>query len=565
MMRRRMAAIVAPVAALGLLLAACGGGSSSGGNSGLQDAGTQQVKNADINAMPVDQLKDGGDFKWPVDQLPDNWNYNEVDGTVADGAWMFGAIIPYPFPQNADATVGVDPSYLTSAEVISTDPQVVELKINPKAKWSNGRQFSWEDYAAQANVLNGKNPAYQVSGTTGYEDIAKVEKGTDDQDVKITFAKKFAEWKSLFSPLYPKELNADPDTFNKSWAQKPAITAGAFKVKSIDQTGKTAVFERDPNWWGPKPKLDTVTYKVVERAALPDAFANGQIDFYNLNNDINAFKRAQADPNTVIRQSNNPDYTHVTFNGAPSSILADKDLRVAIMKGIDTVGISKAILGQMQKDTTPIGNHLYLKGSKTYEDNSGPYKFDATAAKAELDKLGWKQSGDLRAKDGKQLKLRLVIPSATPISQQTGQIMQSELKAIGVGLDIQAVPSTEFFKNYVNVGNFDLTLFRWLSNSFPIGGSKGIYYLDPKNINQNYGRIGDDKLNQLLDTAAQELDDTKRAADINAADKEIWALGHQLPIFQSPGAFAVRKTLGNFGSPGYANTPYDYTKIGFVK
>ncbi|MFI5608259.1 ABC transporter family substrate-binding protein [Amycolatopsis sp. NPDC051903] len=559
-----MATLVAPVAALGLILSACGGG-NSGGNSGLQDAGSQGLKTSDINAMPVDQLQDGGDLKWPVDQLPDNWNYDEVDGTVLDGANMFGAILPYPFPQNADASVGIDPNYLTSAQVISTDPQVIEYKINPKAKWSNGRQFSWEDFQAQANVLNGKNPAYQVSQTTGYEDIAKVEKGTDDLDVKVTFAKKFAEWKSLFNPLYPKELNADPDTFNKGWASEPKITAGPFKVKSIDQTGKTVVFERDPNWWGAKPKLNTVTYKVVERAALPDAFANGQIDFFNLNNDINAFKRAQADPNAVVRQSTYPDYTHVTFNGAPSSILADKDLRLAIIKGIDTVSISKAILGQMMKDTAPLGNHLYLKGSKTYEDHSGPYKFNVDAAKADLDKLGWKQSGDFRAKDGKQLKVRLVIPTATPISQQTGQILQSQLKAIGVNLDIQAVPTSEFFKNYVNVGNFDLTLFRWISNSFPIGGSKGIYYLDPKNINQNYGHIGDDKLNQLLDTASQELDDTKRAADINAADQEIWALGHQLPIFQSTGAFATRKTLANFGSPGYANTPYDYTKIGFVK
>ncbi|HWD04859.1 MAG TPA: ABC transporter family substrate-binding protein [Amycolatopsis sp.] len=563
-MRRRMATLVAPVAALGLILSACGGGSGSGG-TGLQDAGTKGVKTADINPQPLDNLKDGGDLKWPVDQLPDNWNYNEVDGTVADGAYMDGAMIPYVFTQNADASVSLNKNYLTSAEVISTDPQVIEYKINPKAKWSNGRQFSWEDFAAQAKVLNGKDPAYEVSGTTGYEDIAKVERGTDDQDVKVTFAKKFAEWKSLFAPLYPKELNSDADTFNKAWAAKPLITAGPFKVKSIDATAKQVVLERDPNWWGDKPKLDTVTFKVVDRAAQPDAFANGQIDFYNTNSDINTYKRGQADPNAVIRQSNNPDYTHLTFNGAASSILADKDLRLAIIRGIDTVTISKSILGQMQKDTTPLGNHLYLKGSKTYQDNSGPYKFDPNAAKAALDKLGWKQSGDFRAKDGKQLEVRLVIPSGTPISQQISQILLQQLKAIGVKLDVQSVPTTEFFKNYVNVGNFDLTLFRWLSNSFPIGGSKGIYYLDPKNINQNYGRIGSDKLNQLLDTAAQELDDTKRAADINAADKEIWALGHQLPIFQAPGAFVVRKTLGNFGSPGYANTPYDFVKIGFLK
>ncbi len=564
MNRRRMAAVIAPVVALTLALAACSG-NSGGGNNALQDQGAQGVKTADINEKPLDQVKDGGDFKWPVDQLPDNWNVNQVDGTPLDGQSMFGAVFPYVFTQNADATVSENPNYVTSVKLVSTDPQVVEYKLNPKAKWSNGRAFSWEDFAAQAKVLNGKDPAYEVSQTTGYQDIAKVEKGTDDLDVKVTFAKKFAEWKSLFIPLYPKELNADAETFNKSFATEPKITAGVFKVQKIDQTAKTVVLERDPNWWGTPAKLDTVTFKKVERPALADAFANGQIDFYNLNNDVNAFKRAQGDPNTVIRQSTYPDYTHLTFNGASSSILADKDLRLAIFRGIDTVAIAKAILGQMQKDTQPLGNHIFLKGAKEYVDNSGPYKFDVEAAKKQLDQLGWKTAGDFRAKDGKQLKVRLIIPTGTPISQQTGQIMQSQLKAIGVNLDIQAVPSTEFFKNYVNVGNFDVTLFRWISTAFPIGGGQGIYYNDPKNIGQNYGHVGDDKINQLYDTAAQELDDSKRAADLNEVDKEIWAVGHQLPIFQSVGAFAVRKTVANYGSPGFANTPYDFAKIGFVK
>ncbi|GAA4527287.1 ABC transporter family substrate-binding protein [Amycolatopsis samaneae] len=558
-----MAALVTPLAVLGLALSACSGGDSA--KPGLQDAGNQAVKTADINETALDKVKDGGDFKWPVDQLPDNWNQNQVDGTVLAGQNMFGAIFPYIFPQNADGSVSENPNYVTSVKMVSTDPQVIEYKLNPKAKWSNGRQFSWEDFAAQAKVLNGKDPAYLVSQTTGYQDIAKVEKGTDDQDVKVTFAKKFAEWKSLFSPFYPKELNADAETFNKSWAQTPAITAAAFKVQKIDQTAKTVVFERDPNWWGEKPKLDTVTFKKVERPAQADAFANGQVDFYDLNNDINAFKRAQADPNTAIRQSTYPDYTHLTLNGASSSVLTDKDLRLAVTRGIDTVAISKAILGQMQKDTKPLGNHIYLKGTKEYADNSGQYAPNAETAKQELDKLGWKQAGELRAKDGKQLKLRLVIPANTPISQQAAQLIQSQLKPLGVGIDIQAVPNTEFFKQYVNVGNFDLTIFRWISTAFPIAGGQGIYYQDPKNIGQNYGHIGSDKLNQLYDKASQDLDDTQRAKDLNEADQEIWALGHQLPIFQSTGAFAVRKTVANFGSPGFANQPYDFTKIGFAK
>ncbi|MFD9700722.1 ABC transporter family substrate-binding protein [Lentzea sp. NPDC059081] len=562
-MSRRTTVGVSALAAVVLTLTACGG-PSNGGDSGLKGA-DNTIGQADINPQDASKVKDGGEFRWPVDQLPDNWNYNQLDGTNADGRRMIDTVMPNLFKQKPDATFEVNKDYLDDAKLASSDPQVLEFKINSKAKWSDGTALSWQDFEAMWKSLSGTDKTFEVAGTTGYEDIEKVEKGATDQDVKVTFKKKFAEWKGIFSPLYPKAMSSSAEEFNKGWADAPKITGGPFKIGTIDRTGKIVTVVQDPNWWGEKPKLEKITFRQVDRTALADALANGQIDFFDIGSSVDNYAKAKAMQGVTIRQAITPDYSHITFNGADSSILKDPKLRVALTKGIDTKVITKALLGQMLKGEPPVtGNHFFLLGSAGYKDNSAVAAFDKEAAKKQLDELGWKLEGETRKKDGKELVVRYVIPTPNPVSDQIAKLVQSQLKEIGAKVDINAVPSTDFFKQYVNVGNFDMTGFRWLASATPVSDSKGIYYLDPASTNQNYGRIGSEEVNKLLDQAVGELDDTKRLELANEADKKIWELGHQLPLYQLPGAVAVKSNVANFGAVAFANRPYDYVHMGFT-
>ncbi|GAB2848331.1 ABC transporter family substrate-binding protein [Lentzea nigeriaca] len=561
-MSRRTKVGVTALVAVALTLTACGGPSKT--DSGLKGA-ENTVGQADINPQDASKVKDGGEFRWPVDQLPDNWNYNQLDGTNADGRRMIDTMMPNLYKQLADSTIEINKDYLEDAKLASKDPQVLEFKINPKAKWSDGTALSWQDFEAMWKSLNGTNKDYSVAGTTGYEDIEKVEKGATDQDVKVTFKKKFAEWKGLFSPLYPKSMSSSVEEFNKGWADKPKVTAGPFKIGTIDLTGKVVTVVRDDAWWGDKPKLDKITFRQVDRPAVADALANGQIDFFDIGSSIDNFTKARSMQGVTIRQAITPDYSHITFNGADSSILKDAKLRVALMRGIDTKTITRALLGQMLKgDAQVTGNHFFLLGTKEYKDNSSIASFDKEAAKKQLDELGWKLEGETRKKDGKELVIRYVIPTPNPVSDQIAKLVQSQLKEVGAKIDIQAVPSTDFFKQYVNVGNFDMTGFRWLSSATPISDGKGIYYLDPTSTNQNYGHIGSEEINKLLDQANGELDDAKRAEITNEIDKKIWEIGHQLPLYQLPGAVAVKSNVANFGAVAFANRPYDYIHMGFT-
>lgn len=561
--RRKVLALAAPVLAAALTLSACGGG----GGGGQLPQGDQKAGVNDINPQPDDNIKDGGTLQFAIDSPSANWNQNQVDGNDVASARMSNTLEPWIFTEKADATLELNKDYLTSADVVSTSPQVLEFKINPKAKWSNGRAMSWEDFEWQWKAQNGTNPAYQPNTTTGYENISKVERGSDDQDVKITFDKPFGEWKGLFSPLYPKELNSDPTEFNTGWVDEPKITGAAFKIGKIDLTAKTVSVVRDPNWWGKKPHLDGILFKVLTRPTMPDAMQSGAIDVADTNALLDAITRYKTMQNVSLRQAVAPDTVHLTLNGGEGRILADQKLRQIVFEAIDRKAIANAEVGKITPNPPLLGNHIFAQGTKEYKDNSGDLKFSVDKAKTDLDALGWKQSGQFRSKDGKELDITYV-SSSTPASDDTGKILQQQLAQVGVKVTINAVPTADFFPKYVNVGNFDLATFRWIGGSTPASGQKGAYSLDlanPANVQQNYGHVGNKAINDAFNSAVAELDDTKRAQDVNDIDKMLWDVAGELPLYQLPGAVATKKTVANYGAMGFATNPIDYINIGFTK
>src|SRR5882757_4243135 len=167
--------LVALAAAGALTLTACGGGDGSD-DSSKKDSVPKSTAN-DINATDRANLKTGGTLNWPLGEIAENFNYNEIDGTLADGYDVEKALMPIIMKSDAAGTVSPDPDYVTSAKVDeNSGKQVVTYEINPKAKWSDGTAISYKDFMAQWTALNGKNSKYKISTSTGYELIKNVAK-----------------------------------------------------------------------------------------------------------------------------------------------------------------------------------------------------------------------------------------------------------------------------------------------------------------------------------------------------------------------------------------------------
>ncbi|MEV5500437.1 ABC transporter family substrate-binding protein [Nonomuraea fuscirosea] len=548
-----------------LLLAGCG--NVRGGDSGLRDSPGDErtIRAFDINPQPRANVKDGGTLRWGINEFPTQWNRNQVDGNLAMAAVISNALLPAPFVSNEKAEISIDRDYVLSAEVSDQRPkQVVTYTLNPKAKWSDGKPITWADYEAQWRALNGRDPAFRIASSTGYQDIEKVARGKDDFEVVVTFGKPFGDWQALFGPLLPAATNRSAQAFNNAWVNKIPITAGPFKFGGFDQTAKTITLVRDDAWWGNRAKLDKIIYRASEQDSLIGAFGNGELDIIDVGPSAPGYARAKSTVGAQVRQAAGPDFRHFTFNGA-SELLKDRNVRQAVQLGINRQAIAQSDLQGLDWPIALLNNHFFMNTQEGYQDNAGALgAYNPERAKQLLDAAGWKLSGTVRQKHGKPLDLRFVVPSGVQISKAEGELAQSMLAQIGVKLTIKAVPSDDFFSKYVIPGNFDITPFAYIGTPFPVSSSYAIYANaeDGKSWNANFGRTGSAEIDQAMSRAAQSLDPVRARAATNAADALIWKEVNVLPLYQRPQNVAVRETLANVGARGFFDLQYE--DIGFT-
>ncbi|MZD09684.1 ABC transporter family substrate-binding protein [Streptomyces sp. SID5785] len=561
-MRRSTVTALATALSAGLVLAGCG---SSDDGKPVKKQAAPAVDGQDVNPHPVSDLKQGGTLKMGLSTWPANFNWNTPDGFNGDATEVDGALLPDLFDNDAKGAQHVNPNFLTSAKVVSTDPQVVEYELNPKAEWSDGKPLSWKDFAAQWKALNNTDKRYEAAVTDGYEQISKVEQGKDAHGVTITFAKPYAEWKSLFDALYPAAYIDTPDKFNKGWVQKFPVTANAFKIKQIDRTAQTITVVPDPDWWGPKPKLDSVVYRIIDFTASTEAYLNKEVDQATalLPED---YKRLAKAPGTDIRRGARWDEVHIALNGARGP-LKDVRVRQAIGNAIDRKGINAAFSKDLSFELKPLDNHLFMPNQVGYQDNSGAYgRFDPERAGKLLDAAGWTSSGEggPRTKGGRELTLDYTLSAGSASSAlDQAELVQQQLATVGVKVAIKKVPANDFFPKFVNTGNFDLTSFRNVDAVFKSVVTPTFVQPQGKNLFQNYGSVGSPKIDALLKKALQTPDPTEANKLYNEADKELWRLGHSIELYQRPQIVAVRSGLANYGAEGLASR--DYTKIGWLK
>jgi peptide/nickel transport system substrate-binding protein len=503
-------------------------------------------------------------------QFPPNLNAGELDGTSADVANIVGALLPALFRFDSEARPAVNTDYLDSAELTAQEPrQVITYRVNRKAAWDDGTPITTADFEAQWTAMSGSNPAYRIASSSGYEQIESVAAGADDREVVVTFRRPYADWKALFSPLYPASTNNDPAVFNDGWREMPLTTAGPFRFESADRTAQTISLVRNPNWWGNPPKLDRIVFRVIDPTAQVDALLNNEIDVLDIAADVNKLKRVEGAPGITVHRAAGPDFRSITINGT-GEILKDVNVRRALGMAIDRAAIARALISPLGVEAKPLQNHIFMDSQRGYQDNAGVLSSpDVDGARKLLDDAGWTLQGNVRMKDGKPLAIRFVVPTGVASSNQIAELVRAMLDGVGVRVEVLAVPTTEFFKQYILPGNFELTVFSFLGKPFPISSNKPSY-VSPKpgkdgalDFQQNFARIGTPEIDALFNRATSEFDEQKAIDLANQIDAAIWNEVHSLPLYQRPDMAATRSQLANFGAFGFASVVYE--DVGFTE
>ncbi|MDX3416835.1 ABC transporter family substrate-binding protein [Streptomyces cellulosae] len=422
---------------------------------GSEDPAGEPLAGADVASADRADIADGGTLRWAVDTVPDTLNTFQADADTTT-ARIAEAVLPSMYRTDGRGRAVRNPDYLASAEVVDTEPkQVVVYRLAQQAVWSDGREIGAADFAAQWRALSGKDTAYWTARNAGYDRIEKVERGKNDLEVKVTFSRPYADWKSLFSPLYPKEVMGTPDSFNDGARKKLKVTAGPFTVDKVDTEGDEVVLARSPRWWGSPAKLQKIVLRAVPHDKRIAALSDGTLDLAEI--DPEAARRVTAaalpqDGNTPLmgpeadrsaadalhswavangsdedaadeeisarkklrkkaekyarqqkalggfelRKSLEPAYTQLALNGAEGP-LSDERVRRAVARALDRKDIAGAVLKPIGLPAEPVGSHLALSGQAAYADSSGALgKPDAKEARALLSDAGWVPGGPVK-------------------------------------------------------------------------------------------------------------------------------------------------------------------------
>ncbi|WP_411150257.1 ABC transporter family substrate-binding protein [Streptomyces sp. A30] len=390
-----------------------------------EDQAGRPLAGQDVAPAARARVADGGTLRWAVDAVPETLNTFQSDADAATGR-IAQAVLPSMYRLNENGRPERNPDYLESAKVVETEPkQVVLYKLNQQAVWSDGREIGAADFAAQWRALSGKDTAYWTARNAGYDRIEKVERGANDLEVRVTFGRPYTDWRSLFSPLYPKDVMGTPDAFNDGARRKLKVTAGPFALKKVDRKDDEVTLARSPRWWGQPAKLSEIVLRAVPRDKRAAALAAGTIDLAELDPEsagrVSLAARAagkgtstplqgpagrkaaakdesrqEALPGFELRKSLEPAYTQLALNGADGP-LADERVRRAVARALDREALAKVVLKPLGLPAEPVGSHLALSGQAHYADNSGALGGQDTAeARALLADAGWVPGGPVK-------------------------------------------------------------------------------------------------------------------------------------------------------------------------
>lgn len=571
--------------------------------AGCSDSGSGSKEDASQDIAPAarDVVRDGGTLHWAIDTVPPTFNTFQADADAAADR-IAGAVLPALFTLDEHGRPQRNDDYLDAADVVEREPkQIVRYRIDKSAKWSDGRPIGVTDFTAQWKALSGKDRAYWTARNAGYDRIQKIERGRNPQEIRVTFAKPYTDWRSLFTPLYPRSVMSSAAAFNDGARETLAATAGPFQLKSKNSHAVTLV--RNPRWWGDRAKLGKLVFDVVPRKERTVALAAGTVDVAEVDRStaekiMKEGKRGGRAPGYTLRKALEPAYTQLALNGSTGP-LADERVRQAVARAIDRQAIADSVLGPLGLPAKPLGSHVLMTGQQGYQDNSSVLGGqDTEAAQALLSSAGWRESGGalageksgekgskgeqgggkakpaeapVRRKDGKPLALRFVLPSGpgTEPLRAVGERISRMLAKIGVRTEITRVADSSYFRDHIASGGYDLALWSWPVSAYPATDAYPIFAKPQPApdgslvIEQNYTRVGTDRIDQLFDQAVSELDPSASRAIVRRADARIWEAAGSIPLYQRPQLVAARKNLVNAGAFGFA-TPR-YQDIGFRK
>lgn len=354
---------------------------------------------------------------------------------------------------------------------VSDDGTVVTYKLRKGVTWSDGKPYTAEDLAFTIGVYQNEKSAALVEPEYA---LVKSVRVVDEYTAEVRMTAPNPGYLNLFRQVLPKHKFKSTTVSPSDPQARMPLGTGPFVYKSW-RTGDRVTLVRNPRYWRDPslPKLDGVTFKITpDKQATMSTFINGESDtvYFFTGDDLVDVQAARDKglPLTVRTDRKNTgsvewlwlNHSDHADPKKPHPVLGDPKVREAIDVAIDR----KALVRGTLNGFGGLSGSLVYAG--TFADKTEPAAHDEKKANALLDAAGWKRGDDgVRVKDGVRasLKFQTITGDQTRVLYQ--QLVQYNLRQVGIELKIQNVPSNTMFGALADggllaTGNYDIMMSR---------------------------------------------------------------------------------------------------------
>ena len=276
------------------------------------------------------------------------------------------------------------------------------------------------------------------------------------------FARSIISW---MSAILPKHILEGQNLRNTPFARKP-VGAGPYRLKSWE-AGSRVTLEASPTYFEGRPYISEVVYRIIpDISTMFLETRAGTLDVMDLTPQQYLRQTSGAPWDTEYRKYRYlaSVYVYMGFN-LEHPFFKDVRVRRAVSQAIDREAVVKGVLlGQGVAAFGP-----YKPGTWAYNNRLSSPKRDVEHARKLLAEAGFTDvNGDgILEKDGKPFAFTILTNQGNEQRILTATVIQSQLKDVGIMVQVRTVEWAAFLKEFVNKGRFDAVILGWTITQDP--------------------------------------------------------------------------------------------------
>lgn len=337
---------------------------------------------------------------------------------------------------------------------IRNSGKTIRFYLRKNVFWHDGKKFTASDVLFTYKKL--VDPNIRTPYRSDYTIIKNI-RVINPYVIEINYQKPFAPaLESWGIGILPEHIFRDGD-FNNHPANRKPVGTGPFQFVSW-KTDDKIILRANRSYFANPVLISRYIQRVIpDQSVLFLEMRSQAVDEINLTPD-----QWQAYPQIFshYRKFHYPSfsYTYLAFN-LLHPLYRQKKFRQAIAHAINKSEIIQgALLGQGQPASGPFPPQSWAYNPKVVD-----YPYDPEKAKKLLAELGYtaKNKDGYLVKNGEVLEFTLLTNLGNKTREITAQIIQSQLKKVGIKVNIRVLEWATFINQFVNKRNFEAIILGW--------------------------------------------------------------------------------------------------------